>query len=274
MTFTELEIKNIQKGISTEIIIAYLSQIGYDSFRETSEGLRAYIDSGNFDEEKIKEILTNIFFEYNFTEIKDQNWNEVWESNFEAVVIAGKCLVRAPFHKADKKYEMEIIIEPRMSFGTAHHETTKMMIEWALETDLKNKKVLDMGCGTGVLAIIAAKKDASVVVAIDNDEWAFNNSNENIQKNNTPEISVLHGDATLLGINKFDIIFANINRNILLNDLPVYAKCLNENGMIFLSGFYENDIKVIEKLANKLMLKVDCFKKDNNWVSLRLLEDD
>ncbi len=274
MKYTELEINKIENGISTEIIIAYLAEIGFESFSETDTGLKAYIESEKFDESLVKEIISKINFEYSFTEIQDRNWNAVWESNFQAVVIADKCMVRAPFHKADDNYEMDIIIEPRMSFGTAHHETTEMMIEWILETDLTNKTVLDMGCGTGVLAIIASKKNASEITAIDNDEWAYNNTIENIQKNNTPDIEVYQGDAGLLGNKKYDIIFANINRNILLDDLPVYVKCLNEKGMIFLSGFYEKDIKVIEKLANKLQLKIVSIKLKNNWASLCFLEND
>ena len=268
MKYTELEIKKIEDGISSEVVIAFLAEIGYDSFSETDAGLKAYIESEEFDENLVKEILTKVSFKYSFTEIQDQNWNAVWESNFQPVVIAGKCIVRAPFHKADDNYEMDIIIEPRMSFGTAHHETTEMMIEWMLETDLTNKTVLDMGCGTGVLAIIASKKNASEITAIDNDEWAYNNTIENIQKNNTPNIEVYQGDASLLGIKKYDIIFANINRNILLNDLPVYVKCMNENGKIFLSGFYEKDIEAIEKLTNKLQLKIVSIKLKNNWASV------
>ena len=268
MKYTELKISKIEDGISSEIIIAFLAEIGYESFSETDDGVKAYIETDKFDEDKLKEILSNISFEYSFSKIKDQNWNAVWESNFQSVVIAGKCIVRAPFHKPDKKYEMEIIIEPRMSFGTAHHETTELMIEWMLETELKDKVVLDMGCGTGVLAIIASKKGAYIVDAIDNDEWAYNNSLENIQKNNTPDINVYHGDAGLLGNKKYDVIFANINRNILLNDLPEYVKCLNQNGKIFLSGFYEDDIEVIEELANKLQLKMTSIKLKNNWASV------
>ena len=268
MKYTELEIKKIKDGISSEVVIAFLAEIGYDSFSETDAGLKAYIESEKFDENLVKEILANVSFKYSFTEIQDQNWNAVWESNFQPVVIAGKCIVRAPFHKADDNYEMDIIIEPRMSFGTAHHETTEMMIEWMLETDLTNKTVLDMGCGTGVLAIIASKKNASEITAIDNDEWAYNNTIENIQKNNTPNIEVYQGDASLLGNKKYDIIFANINRNILLNDLPVYVKCMNENGKIFLSGFYEKDIEAIEKLTNKLQLKIVSIKLKNNWASV------
>ena len=273
MKYTELEITKIEDGISSEIVIAFLAEIGYDSFSEIDSGLKAYIVSNKFDESLLKEIISKISFEYLFSEIKDQNWNAVWESNFEAVVIADRCIVRAPFHKADKKYEMDIIIEPRMSFGTAHHETTEMMIEWTLETDLKNKTVLDMGCGTGILAIIASKKGASEVVAIDNDEWAYNNSLENIQRNNTTDIDVYQGDASLLGNKKYDIIFANINRNILLKDLPAYVNCLNQNGMIFLSGFYEIDIEVIEELANKLQLKIASIKLKNGWASVCFFND-
>jgi len=273
MKYNELEITKIEDGISSEIVIAFLAEIGYDSFSEIDSGLKAYIVSENFNENLLKGIISKISFEYSFSEIKDQNWNAVWESNFEAVVIADRCIVRAPFHKADKKYEMDIIIEPRMSFGTAHHETTEMMIEWTLETDLKNKTVLDMGCGTGVLAIIASKKGASEVVAIDNDEWAYNNSLENIKRNNTTDIDVYQGDASLLGNKKYDIIFANINRNILLKDLPAYVNCLNQNGMIFLSGFYEIDIEVIEELANKLQLKIASIKLKNGWASVCFFND-
>jgi ribosomal protein L11 methyltransferase len=183
------------------------------------------------------------------------------------VVIAGRCYVRAPFHPSKKEYEYELVIEPKMSFGTAHHETTSMIIQLMLELDLKGKTMLDMGCGTGILAILAHKQGAIDIVAIDNDEWAIENTKENIVKNNTV-IKAMPGDAKTITGMKFDIVLANINRNILLNDIPIYAKSINEKGQLLLSGFYENDLPVIRKRAEESGL---CYQKhliNNDWVAV------
>src|SRR5690606_5037363 len=176
--------------------------------------------------------------------------------------------VRAPFHpKTDA--EFDIVIEPKMSFGTGHHETTHMMIQHLLETILEGKKTLDMGCGTAILAILAEMKGAQPIDAIDIDNWCYLNSIENAQRNNCHNINVEEGDASLLDGRKYDVIIANINRNILLNDMNQYADCLNENGILFLSGFYEEDIPAIDECCKNLGLKLESVKKQNNWVALK-----
>jgi ribosomal protein L11 methyltransferase len=198
------------------------------------------------------------------------NWNAEWEKNFNPIVVGDQCAIRAPFHDPfDVKYD--IIIEPKMSFGTGHHETTHMMIEHILASDFTNKSVLDMGCGTGVLAILSKKNGAEVVEAIDIDNWCYLNSLENISRNDCAEISVLQGDASLLKGKRFDVIIANINRNILLKDLSTYAACLNENGSLFLSGFYDSDCELIESSCLKLGLKFETKRIRNSWVALKFV---
>lgn len=258
----------------TEILIAELGYAGFESFVETDEGVTAYIQKEELYEDILQDIyvLTSEEFEisYAFEEIEQTNWNEEWEKNFNPIVVDGECSVRAPFH--EKPYtKYDIIIEPKMSFGTGHHETTHMMIQHLLKTDLENKSVLDMGCGTGVLAILAEMKGADPIDAIDYDNWCYLNSLENVERNHCKSITVLEGDANLLEDQRYDVIIANINRNILLNDMAAYAKCLNLNGILFLSGFYNDDIPVIEEECNKYGLTaVDRLEK-NNWVALKFV---
>lgn len=257
---------------ATEILIAELGYAGFESFVETDEGVTAYIQK----EEWNADILNNIHIlksdefkiTYTFDQIAQTNWNEEWEKNFNPIVVDNACAVRAPFHdKFDTQYE--IIIEPKMSFGTGHHETTHMMIQHILQNDFKNKSVLDMGCGTAVLGILAEMKGAQPIDAIDIDNWCYLNSLENAQRNNCKRISVYEGDASLLDGKKYDTIIANINRNILLNDIKVYTQCLNPKGSLFLSGFYEEDIPLIEKECNAYNLKLIKMLKRNNWVALQ-----
>jgi len=255
-----------------EILTAMLADIGFESFIETETGLLAYMPSAKFSVKEIEnmEILKNSNFSigYEYKIIKDKNWNEEWESNYSPVFIAGKCCVRASFHPKTEGFKYDIIIEPKMSFGTAHHETTSLMIENIMTLNLKNKHVLDMGCGTAVLAILAAKMGALKITAIDIDEWAFHNSIENIGRNQVGFIKVLLGDAKMID-GKFDMIFSNINRNILINDIPVYAKHLNKSGFLFLSGFYETDIPVITDKAKSCNMKFLGAAGNNNWAFLK-----
>jgi len=255
-----------------EIFVSLLADLGCESFAdgETDDILLAYIAESLYNEEKIKDffeiysIETN--FRYRINEIEQQNWNAVWESNYQPVMIAGRCFIRAPFH-APAVAEYEIVIEPKMSFGTAHHETTSLMIEFLLEENLQNKSVLDMGAGTGILAILAHLRGAKPVTAIDNNEWAYLNNIENNTRNNAETIKVKLGDVALLdGYEKYDVIIANINRNILLNDLPAYINVLNKNGIIFLSGFYAGkDLEIISQKCNELGLKLVSVKEKNRW---------
>ncbi len=259
---------------ATEIIIAELGYAGFESFVETEEGVTAYIQKEEWNANILDDIhiLTSDEFEitFDFNEIEQTNWNEEWEKNFNPIIVDNEVSVRAPFHeKPDTKYDL--IIEPKMSFGTGHHETTHMMIQHILKNDFKGKSVLDMGCGTGVLAILAEKVGATKLDAIDIDNWCYLNSVENVERNDCNNISVYEGDATLLEGKTYDSIIANINRNILLADIESYAKCLNENGTLFLSGFYQEDIPIIEAECNKQMLKLSETLQKGQWVSLKFI---
>lgn len=255
-----------------EILVAELGVVGFESFVETPEGLSAYIQKKDHYSSILEnlQILENDEFSvsYRIEEIEQVNWNAQWEANFKPITVDGRCCIRAPFHDT-AGHEFDIVIEPKMSFGTGHHETTHMMIQFMLKTDLKNKYVLDMGCGTAVLAILAEKKGSSSVEAIDIDEWCYRNSLENIRRNSCQNIRVLKGDASLLKAQAFDVIIANINRNILLNDIPVYATCLNANGFLFLSGFYKEDIPKIQAVCKYCNLSFEAQIFRNDWVALK-----
>ena len=255
-----------------EILIAELGYVGFESFVETPKGVTAYIQKNEFLSTMLDDIqiLKNDSFSirYKFEDIEQVNWNTKWEENFHPILVDNRCAVRAPFHsKSSAQYD--IIIEPKMSFGTGHHETTHMMIQFILDSDIQNKTVLDMGCGTGVLAILAEMKEASNIEAIDIDEWCYLNSIENIERNSCHNIKVLKGDASILKAKKFDIIFANINRNILIKDIPIYASCLNPNGLLFLSGFYKNDIPMIQDVCADYSLNLEAQISKNDWVALK-----
>ncbi|WP_434036797.1 50S ribosomal protein L11 methyltransferase [Formosa sp. 4Alg 33] len=268
----EFKVTPLQPGV--EILIAELGYAGFESFVETETGVTAYIQKEEWNENILEDIqiLVSDEFEitYTFEDIEQTNWNEEWEKNFNPIVVDDECAVRAPFHdKFDTKYD--IIIEPKMSFGTGHHETTHMMIQHILKTDFTGKSVLDMGCGTGVLAILAEMRGANPLDAIDIDNWCYLNSIENVERNACKNITVYEGDASLLDGKSYDIIIANINRNILLNDIKTYASCLNKNGALFLSGFYNDDIPTIEAECNANMLKLSEKIERNNWVALKFL---
>ena len=260
------------KEPATEILIAELGEVGFESFVETEKGCMAYIQKQDWD----SGILDTIFIlnskkfsiEYHQKEIEQTNWNQEWEKNFNPIQVEDLVSIRAPFHeKPNLKYD--IVIEPKMSFGTGHHETTHMMVQHLLHLNLQNKKVLDMGCGTGILAIFAERKGAKPIEAIDIDNWCYENSIENVARNNCHHISVLEGDVSLLHKKKYDVIIANINRNVLLTDIKTYADCLTDKGVLLLSGFYQEDIPIIDKEACKYKLILENSIKKNNWVALK-----
>jgi ribosomal protein L11 methyltransferase len=257
-----------------DVLIAQLGEIGFESFLETETGVEAFIPTVNYHEDNLFEVIKSFeedfTFEVHMEVIKSRNWNEVWEKNyFKPLVIKNECVIRAPFHTEFPKAKYEIIIEPNMAFGTGNHETTSMMVETILENDMENKTVLDMGCGTGILGILASMKGATKVTAIDIDEWSFTGANENALLNNIENMVVKQGDAGLLGSEKFDIIFANIHKNVLINDLPAYYKVLETGGLLILSGFYTEDIQDIKNKAENLGLKDAGFKSKNNWIAYR-----
>ncbi|WP_121665641.1 50S ribosomal protein L11 methyltransferase [Mesonia aquimarina] len=267
------KVSPLQPG--TEILIAQLGEIGFESFVETENGLEAFILSSEFQLDQLEDIqiLNSEDFKIEFTseDIEQVNWNSEWEKNFSPILVAEKCQVRAPFHpKLDT--EFDIVIEPKMSFGTGHHATTHMMIQHILNENWNQKSVLDMGCGTGVLAILTAMKGAKPVEAIDIDNWCYLNTLENIERNNCTEISVHEGDVGLLKDKNFDVIIANINRNILLNDMGDYCEALNKNGALFLSGFYKDDLPVILEACKKLALKYESHLEREDWVAVKFVK--
>jgi len=257
---------------ASEILIAELGSLGFESFVENEDGVTAYILKEEFNENMLTEvrILDSDEFKisYSSSEIQQVNWNEEWEKNFQPIVVDDICSVRAPFHPKPET-EFDIVIEPKMSFGTGHHATTHMMIQFILKNEWKGKSVLDMGCGTGVLAILSSQKGANPVEAIDIDNWCYLNTLENIERNNVPEISVKEGGAELLGEKKYDVIIANINRNILLNDMQKYVSVLQPDGDLYLSGFYKEDIPIIQEACEKLGLKFQENLEKDKWVAVK-----
>ena len=259
-----------------EILIAELGMANFESFVETEQGFIAYIQEGDWTESILDEVQllkTKEFdIQYKKETIAQTNWNSEWEQNFDPIFVANKVSIRAPFHeKRDAEYD--IVIEPKMSFGTGHHETTHLMVEHLLELDLEDKQVLDMGCGTSILAILSEMRGAKAIDAIDIDNWCYVNSLENTARNNCKNIQVYEGDASLLINKKYDLIIANINRNILLNDIKTYANCLDKGAVLLLSGFYEEDIPIIDAEASKYGLKLHEFKKRNDWVAVKYFKE-
>ena len=259
--------------IAREILVAELGAVGFESFTETDDGgLSAYIQSDDWVEGMLEQVQIlssdEVEFKVERENIEQVNWNEEWEKNFEPIEVLGKVSVRAPFHGGNE-LEYNIVIEPKMSFGTGHHETTHLMIEHLLEIDLEGKKVLDMGCGTGILAIFSEMRGASEVEAIDIDPWCYENSVENAARNSCRKIKVFEGDASLLKEQQFDVVIANINRNILLEDMSSYVRCLKPGGLLLLSGFYGEDMEQIGRKAQELGLKLLDEKERNRWVGLK-----
>ncbi|MCB0457159.1 MAG: 50S ribosomal protein L11 methyltransferase [Flavobacteriaceae bacterium] len=260
---------------ASEILIAELGNAGFESFVETEDGVLAYIQKGEWNEAVLNdiEILKNEDFtiHFSFKEIEQVNWNEEWEKNFQPIEVDDTCAVRAPFH-APFHVAYEIIIEPKMSFGTGHHETTFMMLQFILENHFEGKKVLDMGCGTAVLAILAEMRGATQLDAIDIDDWCVENSEENVARNNCKQIAVSLGDASVLPKKPmYHSIIANINRNILLSDMETYVTCLKKGGELYLSGFYKEDLPIIKECCLSLGLRFIENKEKNNWIAAKFV---
>jgi ribosomal protein L11 methyltransferase len=258
-----------------DILIAELSEVGYESFANIEEGFEASIEEENYQEEEVREIMERYqemsSISYETEKVEKVNWNEEWEKNYEPIFIGDQCLVRASFHKIEKQFPYEIIINPKMSFGTGHHETTYLMLSHQLEIDHQNKDVMDAGCGTGILAIMASKRGATHVLAYDIDEWCVENSAENFDLNNCVNIDIALGDIQSIEVKgSFDIILANINKNVLLQEIPEYAKHLKKGGTLLLSGFYEHDVEDIEEVTAQQGFKTIGKKVKNKWTALRL----
>lgn len=261
--------------VINDILSSELGEIGFESFEEKKDGLLAFIPVNLYNIETLEEKLSvfplvDVEFIYKEELIKAKNWNEEWEKNyFQPIRIGNECIIKASFHPEEKGFKHTILIDPKMAFGTGNHSTTQLMITELLQTDLKEKTVLDMGCGTAVLAILARKLGSGPVAAIDIDEWAYENAIENIHLNNINGIEVKLGGAEQIGTEKiFDLIVANINRNILLNDMHYYAAAMKTGALLYMSGFYTEDIPLLEAEANKHNLKLITQKELNNWAMI------
>lgn len=259
-------------------LITGLGEIGFESFDEEEKLIKAYIPENFYSQTNLEEFIKEIPEEFGkvnwqIEKIEQQNWNAEWEKHFNPVLIYNTVLIRASFHQNLPEYPFEILIDPKMSFGTGHHSTTALMIKTMLSLDFEGKKVLDMGCGTGVLAIMAKKQGASDVTAIDIDEWAVSNAAENFQLNKIEHYELLHGGAELLAGKEFDIILANINRNILVNDMNAYARSLKFGGIILISGIYHNDLDHVRDAAELYGLKYKNHIEKNSWIAARFIKE-
>nr|WP_321379565.1 50S ribosomal protein L11 methyltransferase [uncultured Bacteroides sp.] len=263
-----------------DVLSACLGEIGFESFIENTYGIKGYIQQPIYNEDTLKEVienipLDNVSISYKAELMEDKDWNEEWEKNFfQPIVIGNRCAIHSTFHKDVPEAEYDILINPQMAFGTGHHETTSLILEELLDAELQNKSLLDMGCGTSILAILAAMRGAKPITAIDIDTWCVENSKENILLNNIENISVELGDATLLkGRKSFDIVIANINRNILLNDMSFYTACMHKGSEIFMSGFYVSDIDILKEKAESLGLSYMYYKEKNNWAVVKFIKN-
>lgn len=268
--YVEYTFKVQPKEPWNDILASELGMLGFESFMETDDGLQAYVQKDLDHDDLVNdlEVLHNDLVDIAFAkaDIPPTNWNHEWESNFEPIMVNNRCEVRAPFHKAHD-VEFDIVIEPKMSFGTGHHQTTFMMMEHLLELELNKLKVLDMGSGTGVLAILAQMRGATSVDAIDIDTWCYENALENVERNHADKVEVILGGAEQLTDRYYNVIIANINRNILLVDIPAYAKCLSTNGILLLSGFYESDLDTITNACELVGLEYLNHKQKDQWVA-------
>jgi ribosomal protein L11 methyltransferase len=257
---------------AADILIAELAELGFEGFLETDTGIQAFIPEALWEEGMLQDILIldsdEFEIAFRLSRIPFRNWNTEWEKNFKPITIDRKCIVRAPFHPVGS-FQYDIVIEPKMSFGTGHHETTHLMLQWLLEFEMEGQSVLDMGCGTGVLAILASLKGARDVDAIDNDIWSYENAQENVIRNDCGHIRVIHGDASLLVAERYHLIIANINRNILLGDIPKYVKSLRRGGVLLLSGFYLEDVSAISEKCGEHNLNFVKNKVKNQWVAAK-----
>ena len=272
MNYIEYDFTVSPTEMGAEILMAELAEVGFDSFEDTPTGIKAYIPKDSWNEHILQDIylLSNPEFtiSYQITEIEQVNWNEEWEKNFSPIVVEDLCTVRANFHPVPNT-RYDIVITPKMSFGTGHHETTYMMLQQLLPLSLEGAKVLDMGCGTGILAIMAALRGARDITAIDIDPWCVENATENVQQNDCSFITIKEGDVSLIAGEQYNLILANINRNILLSDIPAYTQALLPLGLLLVSGFYVEDLPAIKEKCQKIGLTYLSHIERNRWVSAK-----
>ncbi|MFP5470653.1 MAG: 50S ribosomal protein L11 methyltransferase [Bacteroidia bacterium] len=280
MEYTEVNISLNPILPAREILLYELGEVGFDSFTEEEKGLKAYIPTEKFNESSLQEAfykIDELEVEYDFelNIIEDKNWNEIWESNIQPIIIDDKCVVKAPFHRVDKHFDYEILIDPKMSFGTGHHETTYLIMQEMLLMNFDKKVVLDMGSGTGILAILACKKGANYCDAIDVEEWAYHNAIENAKNNDVSNMNVFLGNGSLIKDkkNNYDVVLANINRNILLQDIIFYTASMKQNAHLLLSGFYVTDAAQLVSEAEKYNLKLVSENSKNTWCILHFIKN-
>ncbi len=257
----------------TDILTAELGELGYESFVETDEGLNAYIVEPDFDEKALQQLIAKYADQtaiaYEVSSLEKRNWNAEWEREYEPIEVAGQVRVRASFHPMDARFRYDIVINPKMSFGTGHHETTAMMLEQQLSLDFTEKTVLDVGSGTGILAVLAAKMGARAVIAFDIEEWAVENARENAELNNCPQITVFQGTIDDVPVDThYEVILANINRNVLLAEIPAYVALMTASSVLIVSGFYEFDAPDIQQKAEEAGLTLTKRMTNNQWTSL------
>ncbi|MCL1867960.1 MAG: 50S ribosomal protein L11 methyltransferase [Paludibacter sp.] len=268
--------KNIEPYLF-DLLADTLSKIGCESFSDDEKNFSAFIAENNFSENKLKNTLKDFVFadfsDFQIQIIENKNWNEEWEKNYFQPIISGdKYVIHSSFHQNIPHAKYDITINPKMAFGTGHHATTRLMLDFILETQIADKQVLDMGCGTAVLAILAMMRQAKSCLAVDIDTWCVENAKENILINNIENVEVLQGDSNVLKNRHFDIILANINRNILLADMQIYVQCLNANGLLFLSGFYAEDVPLLTTAAENVNLQLAETKQNANWCALKFVK--
>ncbi|ERJ57531.1 50S ribosomal protein L11 methyltransferase [Sphingobacterium paucimobilis] len=273
VNFVSADIEEWQK----DLLIAELGDIGFDTFEDNEDGFVGYIPSSNLDIQALETLLlvqvSDYQLDYTVNDIEEQNWNTLWESNFNPILVDDACYVRATFHEAKPAYDYEIVIDPKMSFGTGHHQTTSMMLSFVLANDFEGKRVLDMGCGTGILAILAAKRGAASLVAVDYDPICVDSVEENKQLNNITNLESRLGSKDVIVGEKYDVILANINRNILLDQLDTYASVLEMGGQLYLSGFYEgDDLNILRDKCDTIGFSFQEMKLMDSWCAAKFVK--
>jgi len=278
MAYLEFEIPaRSWSNSEKEILFALMSQIGFDGFVEGEDDIQAYIEEQRFSSDELNQIIDelaaiNIKVQYRYHLTEDQNWNEEWEKKFSPVVVDEGVLIRAPFHDSQNDLRYTLVIEPKMSFGTGHHHTTRLMIRAMGRMDVEGKRILDMGCGTGVLGIYGCLKGASRVLGVDFDQWAYENALENVARNGTTGMEVRLGDVGALGKEIFDIILANITRNTLVRDMSEYTSHLVDEGRILVSGILAEDAQYVLNEAYRCGLHHENTEEESNWISLSFIK--